>query len=260
MQKKIPHIELPIALQTAKITVRSISNTLLQWFKILLSAIYSLYVLFVVCSTGFIVWFLLFLFPRNIGSRLAKIWAKTVFLLGGCPIEIHGKKNIESNVPTIYLANHMSYADAVLLMIALPIQAFFIGEARLLKVPFVANYLRQLKFIAIDIEDFEHSEKVMNSMKSSLETGYSLVIFPEGEFGYPGEMRPFKLGAFKLSAETNIPICPIKITGTDTLWPAHQYLLRPCRLSLTIGKHLKPMGNTHEEINHLRTKTRTHLK
>jgi len=247
-------------MRIAKITVRSVLKKLLHWSKILLRAIYSLYVLLMVCSTGFIVWLLLFLLPRTYGAGLAKIWARTIFFLAGCPIEIHGKENIEKNKSTIFLANHMSYADAVLLMVILPTNCFFIGQADLLKKPFVANYLRQLKFIPVDRSDFAKSDEVMKNMKHSLKEGFSLSIFPEGQFGYPGELRPFKLGAFKLSTETNIPICPIKITGTGTLWPAHQYLLRPCRLSLIVGKLLKPKENTHEEINRLRTETRAHLK
>jgi 1-acyl-sn-glycerol-3-phosphate acyltransferase len=53
-----------------------------------------------------------------------------------------------------------------------------------------------------------------------------VVLFPEGTRSPDGEIRDFKMGAFKIAHETGAPILPIVVDGTRDALPKHGWVLR----------------------------------
>jgi 1-acyl-sn-glycerol-3-phosphate acyltransferase len=50
-----------------------------------------------------------------------------------------------------------------------------------------------------------------------LRAGISFGVCPEGTRAKPGEMLPFKKGAFHMASQTGVPIAPIALKNTDKL-------------------------------------------
>jgi len=127
----------------------------------------------------------------------------------------------------MYVANHQSYMDVVLLSSFLPPGTRYIGKASLFKAPFLKTFLKKLKHISVE-KDSSKALENMDAISNELKKGNSVFFFPEGTFSYATGLRPFKLGAFKIAAETNVPVCPIAIQGT-------RYVLRGNELLFSIS-------------------------
>jgi 1-acyl-sn-glycerol-3-phosphate acyltransferase len=93
-------------------------------------------------------------------------------------------------------------------------------------------------------------------METVLKNGESILIFPEGTFGYALGLRPFRMGAFKVSAETNVPICPIALNGTRFILRSEAYTLRPGRVTVTVGEPIAPLGLEWQQVIALRDAVR----
>ncbi len=87
----------------------------------------------------------------------------------------------------------------------------FIRKKELLKTPLIKISVKQLDLVTIDRMDFSKSHSDVKRIEQTLEQGRSIFIFPEGTFSYAIGVRPFKLAAFKISAELGKPICPVAI-------------------------------------------------
>ena len=61
----------------------------------------------------------------------------------------------------------------------------------------------------------EKARESMRKAKEVLENGYSFGVFAEGTRAMPGELLPFKKGAFHLAVQTEAPIIPVAIKNTD---------------------------------------------
>ena len=48
-----------------------------------------------------------------------------------------------------------------------------------------------------------------------MDAGYSFGVFVEGTRAMPGELLPFKKGAFHLALQTNSAVVPVAIKNTD---------------------------------------------
>ena len=93
-----------------------------------------------------------------------------------------------------------------------------------------------------------------------LRQGESLFVFPEGTFVAAPGLLPFRLGAFRAAVETGRPVVPVAISGTRRILPADTLLLRPGRITVTIGQPLAPAAGDWQEIVRLRDLARTAIE
>ncbi len=135
----------------------------------------------------------------------------------------------------IVCANHMSWIDAFLVLLFLPAEPRLCVLGKRTAVMTTAWRARVVNWLGIMIPlDLDRPEVAMRQMGRVLEQGGSLVIFPEGGWGYvEGAVKPLRTGAARLSLRSGLPIVPIGIVGTSRL-----QLRR--RLTLRIGAPIHP--------------------
>lgn len=181
-----------------------------------LGKLYALLMLF-----GFLLGFtwvfpFLFLFERlkkpNWSVYLYRFWSFIFYGVSFIPTKNIYLHKFSAHRRYIFCANHTSYLD-IATMASLMRGAFaFVGKNSLSKVPLFGYMFRKLH-IAVERESKIASARAFLRMKKTLESGKSLIIFPEGGIRTenPPEMTPFKEGAFRLAIETQTPIVPVTL-------------------------------------------------
>jgi 1-acyl-sn-glycerol-3-phosphate acyltransferase len=141
--------------------------------------------------------------------RLCMLWGDTwCFLIG-----IHHKNiyetPIENDKQYIFVANHISYFDAPVIVKSFrrPIRA--LGKYEMSKVP-VFGYIYRNAIVMVDRRDAEKRARSVRTLKSVLKNGISIFIFPEGTFNLTNKpLKDFFDGAFRIAIETQTPIKPV---------------------------------------------------
>ena len=70
-------------------------------------------------------------------------------------------------------------------------------------------------------------------MYQVLERGGVMLIFPEGRYSRGRALRPLKNGIGYFALQAGVPVSPVAVRGTDSLWPFH-------RVEVSIGPPIKP--------------------
>ena len=70
-----------------------------------------------------------------------------------------------------------------------------------------------------------------------------MLFFPEGTFGRAPGLRPFRMGAFVVAAQTGVPLVPMGITGTRSILRAGQWFPRRGAVAVTLGAPIMPQGS-----------------
>ncbi len=65
----------------------------------------------------------------------------------------------------------------------------------------------------------EGYEKISGSVREDIESGWSLVVFPEGTRSPRGEIRRFHKGAFLLASQIGAPLIPVAFYGNWRIMP-----------------------------------------
>lgn len=255
-QNQLTSKRLPVWAQVSKLYLQRGLATLSQSFKYIGRCVYAGYAtlaLFILAIPTVISFFLV---PQVQAQKLARFWARLMCWSIGCRIELEGEKYLTSHKPMIFVANHASYFDAIILTSILPPGVAQVGKQELMKNAFLRWVFTKLDHLTVERSDISQSLVDLATMEERIKRGQSLAVFPEGTFTYVAGLRLFKLGAFKLAVDTHTPICPIAIRGSRSILPDGSPLIRPSKVQITVSAPIKPRGTQWNEVLRLRTTAR----
>jgi 1-acyl-sn-glycerol-3-phosphate acyltransferase len=159
-------------------------------------------------------------------TRLARV----CLFLFGVNLKIENKEYIDPDGQYIYVSNHRSLLDAVVAGAVIPNYLKFLGKAEMLKWP-VLGYLLDKFYVPVQRHDKADREHSMKLMAEKLKTGCSFFICPEGSCNTSDEFfAHFYSGAFKISADTGIPLVPLTFIDSAKRWPRHDSYIYPGEL------------------------------
>lgn len=151
------------------------------------------------------------------------------------------------------------YIDSILLLGLLPEGTLFVAKKKLLQAPIIRTFIKKLRFLTVDRLDFSQSLVDMKHIEQCIKNKSSILVFPEGTFTYATGLRRFKLGAFNLSVETGLSICPIAIQGSRSILRGDKRLLQPGSIKITVGQPVTPLEKNWNEVVRLHILTRNEI-
>lgn len=146
---------------------------------------------------------------------LAQWGARTWLYACGATVKVTGEENLDPDRSYVFASNHRSYLDTATLFFFAGRKMGLVAKKELLKVPVLGQGMSFVNIIAIDRSNPERALQSMNKAREVMDSGYSFGVFVEGTRGMPGEVLPFKKGAFHLALQTAAPVVPIAIKNTD---------------------------------------------
>ncbi len=143
--------------------------------------------------------------------------ARNWLRLSGVTVEVKGLELLDPNQPYVFIANHWSYLDAAPLFAYTGRRMGLVGKKELLKAPILGYGMGFVNVIAIDRSNRERAVETIRIATERLRSGISFGVCAEGTRAYPGEMAPFKKGAFHMAVKAGAPIVPMAIKNSDQL-------------------------------------------
>jgi len=235
----------PTWLQVAKLAAASGVAGVGQWLRRGLDLAYGVYA--TVVFGGWIVptWLLVLVTPsRRLSAWLTSNALKVYMALVGCRIRVQGREHLRDAQARVFVSNHTSYFDVLVLMAALGVNYRFVSKMEVRSMPFIGTFLRKLGHVWFDRSDPQARLRQAAEIEQLLRDGESVFVFPEGTFTPQSGVRPFQLGAFKAAVTTCRPICPVALCGTRQFLRDQTYLPRPSSVTVTICPPLEPARNT----------------
>lgn len=141
--------------------------------------------------------------------RIARFWAKFILIGMGFYWKIEKEQILEKGKSYMFIANHTSMVDIMLMLVAVKRPFVFVGKKELAKIPLFGFFYKRT-CILVDRSSAKSRQAVFLRAQKRLNQGLSICIFPEG--GVPEEhiiLDDFKDGAFRLAINHKIPIVPL---------------------------------------------------
>ena len=187
---------------------------------------------------------------------LLRRFSRLVVAVSGCRLEVTGLDHIRDLGPAIFVANHASYLDVVVVLATLPASLRLAAKGRLATYPVLGTVIPKAHYITIEKTKLSQQMEGADEVSAALGAGESMFVFPEGTFVRAPGLLPFRLGAFRAAAESGRPLVPVAIRGTRHVFPADTLLLRPGRMTMAIQPPLRPKDSGWDETVRLRDEAR----
>ncbi|KJS21457.1 MAG: hypothetical protein VR72_10620 [Clostridiaceae bacterium BRH_c20a] len=162
--------------------------------------------------------YLLAVIPKTIRKKVSKRLAR-YFIQKYAVIDANGLENIPKVENVIFIANHLSNADGLIMQ-------YVLEKAK--AVTFLAGVKLQDELITsmvleliphIQIHPNKPDRKALREAIEVVKNSNSLFIFPEGTRSRAGELLKGRSGVVLIARNTNSLIVPIGIWGTEKLLP-----------------------------------------
>ena len=146
----------------------------------------------------------------------------------GIKIEIIGKENIPSGRSCIFMSNHVSNLDPPVELPLLPGRSSVLLKKELMGIPILGRAMRMAKFVPVERGSRRDAAKAsVEAAAEALRSGLHIIVYPEGTRSPDGRLSAFKKGPFFLALETQAPIVPIAVSGTQTMMRKGSYAITP---------------------------------
>lgn len=193
----------------------------------------------------------------NIIYRICMHWADAWYFLIGIWHRNSYESPHDKKRQYIFVANHISYLDGPELVKTLRQPMRALGKIEMEKIP-LFGFIYSYAVVKVDRSDAEHRAKSIRNLKSVLNKGISIIIFPEGTFNMTEQpLLPFYDGAFRIAIETQTPIKPILfLDAYDRMHYRSVFSLNPGRSRSVFLPEIPVEGLTIEDIGALKEKVR----
>lgn len=164
-----------------------------------------------------------------------------------CRLTVRERDRIKGlNGAAIFVSNHVSALDAVVMAEALPARyrhrSVVVAAAdSIFKRKWEAR-LAQVTVDAFPIPRAGGARPHLEYLKDLLRKNWSVIIFPEGRLTATGAIGPFRKGAAILALDAGVPIVPAYVDGMFEVMPRYRRVPRPGKVTVTFGDPVHPGG------------------
>jgi|SRR5215831_447878 len=147
----------------------------------------------------------------------------------------------------IYYANHASHADFALVWASLPpdlrVNTRPVAGSDYWEKGRIRRYISHnvIHAVLIDRDRTTRTEDPIDKIVAALDSGYSLIVFPEGTRNTgDAPLQPFKSGIYHVATRRpDVELVPVWIENVGRVMPKGEFIPLPLLCSVNFGKPLK---------------------
>lgn len=180
-------------------------------------------------------------------------WGGRMWLrLSGMKVRVTGREHLDPQQTYVFISNHRSYLDTATLFCFAGQRMGLLAKKEMLKVPILGYGMTYVNVMAIDRSNRERAIETVRAATARIHSGVSFGVFAEGTRARPGELLPFKKGAFYMAIEAGVPIVPVAIKNTDFLMGKGTGAAQPGTIEMVLLEPVQTAGlTTDEDVEHL---------
>lgn len=170
-----------------------------------------------------------------------RVWAEKVVRAAKIDLVVRGRENVPRGEACVVMANHQSFYDIPVLLLAVDGRMTFVAKKELFRVPVFGRAMTTAGIVRVDRGDRAQAVASLTSAAAQLARGRHIYIAPEGTRSPTGALGPFKSGGFRMALDAGARILPVAIDGTRRVLPARELVVRTGhRVVVTVQPPIDP--------------------
>ena len=173
--------------------------------------------------------------------------ARTWLLMSGVRVRVKGLELLDPKLTYVFVSNHRSYLDTAAMFVYTGRRIGLLAKKELLKVPVLGVGMGFVNVMAIDRTNRESAIRTTEAAAQRIKSGVSFAVFVEGTRAKPGELLPFKKGAFYMARQAGVPVVPVAIKNSDVLMGKGTGEARSGTIEMVFMRPIETVNRTSDE-------------
>jgi len=188
---------------------------------------------------------------------LQRSLCRRIMFLAGARVEVRCLPGFDPNRTVFFFSNHVNLFDPFVLYCAIP--QFVRGwelESHF-KIPAYGWLMKRFGNVPVpDVRRPSDLKRMWRLTQEAIDSGTSLVIFPEAKRTRDGHVLEFQDGGFRVAQQLGVPIVPLSIVGSFRHFRTGHWMLWPVKITVYLHDTIETKGLHKENVPALRDRVR----
>jgi 1-acyl-sn-glycerol-3-phosphate acyltransferase len=198
-----------------------------------------------------------FLDPRKY-DWLQRSFCRRIALFSGARVQVVRSPGFDPHRTCFFMANHVNLFDPFILYNVIPQLVRGWELESHFKIPIYGWLMKRFGNVPVpDVRRPSDLKRMWRLTKEAIDSGTSLIIFPEAKRTRDGRVGAFEEGGFRVAQQLGIPVVPVSLVGSYQHLRTGSWLLQPALITIHLHDTIETKDLTKEDVSALSKKVRT---
>ncbi|MGB7728792.1 MAG: lysophospholipid acyltransferase family protein [Candidatus Acidiferrum sp.] len=157
----------------------------------------------------------------------------------------------------IFMVNHVNLLDPFMLYCAIPQLVRGWELESHFKIPIYGWLMKRFGNVPVpNVRSPKDLKRLWRLTQAAIDSGVSLIIFPEAKRTRDGHVNEFEDGGFRLAQQLGVPIVPVSLVGSFHHLRTEDWILRPTTITVVLHDTIETKGMRKEDVPALKQRVK----
>jgi 1-acyl-sn-glycerol-3-phosphate acyltransferase len=158
---------------------------------------------------------------------------------------------------SIFMVNHVNLFDPFILYCAIPQLVRGWELESHFRIPIYGWLMKRFGNVPVpDVRSPKDLKRLWRMTQEAIDSGTSLIIFPEAKRTRDGQIGEFEDGGFRLAQQLGVPIVPVSLVGSIRHLRTGDWILYPATITVYLHDTIETKGMKKEDVPALKQRVR----
>jgi 1-acyl-sn-glycerol-3-phosphate acyltransferase len=198
----------------------------------------------------------MFLNPRK-HDWLQRGLCKRIAFFSGAKVVAQKEPGFDEKRTSIFMVNHVNLLDPFMLYCAIPQLVRGWELESHFKIPIYGWLMKRFGNVPVpNVRGPKDLKRLWRLTQEAIDSGVSLIIFPEAKRTRNGHLSEFEDGGFRMAQQLGVPIVPVSLVGSFHHLRTEDWILRPTTITVILHETIETKGMRKEDVPGLKARVR----
>ncbi len=191
---------------------------------------------------------------------LQRSLCRRIAFFSGAKVVVKEEAGFDRTRTSFFMINHVNLFDPFILYCAIPQLVRGWELESHFRIPVYGWLMKRFGNVPVpQVRSPKDLKRLWRLTQEAVNSGVSLIIFPEARRTRDGHLSEFEDGGFRLAQQLGVPIVPVSLVGSFEHLRTGHWLLRPATITVMLHATIETKGLTKEDIPALKERVRKQI-
>lgn len=185
---------------------------------------------------------------------------RRIAFFSGAKVVVKQEPGFDRTRTSFFMVNHVNLFDPFMLYCAIPQLVRGWELESHFRIPIYGWLMKRFGNVPVpNVRSPKELKRLWRLTQEAVNSGVSLIVFPEARRTRNGHLGDFEDGGFRLAQQLGVPIVPVSLVGSFDHLRTGDWILRPATITVVLHETIDTKGMTKDDIPALKQRVREQI-